>query len=46
MRQAASVSQGPDARTKEALEKISDNVLMAEFDSAAKIVRSLLNREV
>jgi CheY-like chemotaxis protein len=31
-----------DTRTKEALEKISANVLLAEFDRAAEIVRSLL----
>jgi CheY-like chemotaxis protein/HPt (histidine-containing phosphotransfer) domain-containing protein len=40
--EAASASQTLDAKTKEALEKISDNVLMAEFDSAEEIVRSLL----
>jgi CheY-like chemotaxis protein len=35
-------AQNLDAETKEAVEKISDHVLMAEFDSAAEIVRSLL----
>jgi hypothetical protein len=34
--------QALDAETKEAIEKISDDVLMTEFDSAAEIVRSLL----
>jgi CheY-like chemotaxis protein/HPt (histidine-containing phosphotransfer) domain-containing protein len=33
--------QALDAETKEALEKISDNVLMTEFGKAAEIVRSL-----
>jgi CheY-like chemotaxis protein len=37
-------AQNLDAETKEALGKISDNVLMAEFDSAEEIVRSLLKR--
>jgi CheY-like chemotaxis protein len=35
--------QSLNTKTKEALEKISDNVLMAEFDSAVEIVRSLLD---
>jgi CheY-like chemotaxis protein len=39
-------AQALDAETKEALEKISDNVLMTEFNSAAEIVRSLLERQV
>jgi HPt (histidine-containing phosphotransfer) domain-containing protein len=30
-----------DAQTREALQKISDDVLMAEFDSALKIINSL-----
>jgi signal transduction histidine kinase/CheY-like chemotaxis protein/HPt (histidine-containing phosphotransfer) domain-containing protein len=38
--------QATDTETKEALEKISDNVLMTEYDSAAEVVRSLLNRQV
>jgi signal transduction histidine kinase/CheY-like chemotaxis protein len=33
--------QSMDSNLKEALEKISDNVLMTEFDRAAEIVRSL-----
>jgi CheY-like chemotaxis protein len=33
-----------DTETKEALEKISDNVLMTEFGNAAEIVSSLLKR--
>jgi CheY-like chemotaxis protein len=37
-----SASQTIDAETKEILDKISDNVLMAEYANAAKIARSLL----
>jgi CheY-like chemotaxis protein len=37
--------QTTDTKTKEAVEKISDNVLMTEYDSAAEILRSLLNNE-
>jgi len=33
-----------DTETKEILEKISDNVLMAEFDSALKAIEQLLNK--
>jgi HPt (histidine-containing phosphotransfer) domain-containing protein len=36
------MKQTIDAKTKEVVEKISDNVLMTEFESAAEIVRSLL----
>jgi HPt (histidine-containing phosphotransfer) domain-containing protein len=36
--------QTTDTETKEALEKISDNVLMTEFESAAEIVSSLLGK--
>jgi HPt (histidine-containing phosphotransfer) domain-containing protein len=35
--------QVTDAKTKEALDAISDNVLMTEYDSAVEIIRSLLN---
>jgi signal transduction histidine kinase/CheY-like chemotaxis protein/HPt (histidine-containing phosphotransfer) domain-containing protein len=35
------MQQTMDANLKEALEKVSDNVLMTEFDRAAEIVRSL-----
>ena len=33
----------PDSKTKAALEKISDDVLMTEFDSAVKTIEELLN---
>jgi CheY-like chemotaxis protein len=33
-----------DAKTKEALDQISDHVLMAEFENALEITRGLLNR--
>jgi CheY-like chemotaxis protein len=39
-------TQALNAQTKEAVEKISDNVLMAEYDSAAEAVRLLLGRQV
>jgi signal transduction histidine kinase/HPt (histidine-containing phosphotransfer) domain-containing protein/AmiR/NasT family two-component response regulator len=32
-----------DAKTKEVLEKVTENVLMTEFETAAEIIRSLLN---
>jgi CheY-like chemotaxis protein len=35
--------QVTDAKTKEALDAISDNVLMTEYESAVEIIRSLLN---
>jgi CheY-like chemotaxis protein len=35
--------QNLDAKMKEALDAISDNVLMTEYQSAAEIIRSLLN---
>jgi HPt (histidine-containing phosphotransfer) domain-containing protein len=38
----APASQTINAETKEILEKISDNVLMAEYESAAKIARYFL----
>jgi len=34
-----------DAQTSEALQKVSDDVLMAEFDNALKIINSLPGRE-
>jgi PAS domain S-box-containing protein len=37
------MQQTTDTKTKEALEKIADDVLMTEFDSAAETVRSLLD---
>jgi CheY-like chemotaxis protein len=43
MQQTADEKQAMDAETKAAIEKISDNVLMAEFESATEIVHSLLN---
>jgi hypothetical protein len=38
----ALTQQAQDPQTKEAIDKISDSVLMTEFDSAAEIVQSLL----
>jgi two-component system, sensor histidine kinase and response regulator len=35
--------KNPDSKTKAALEKISDDVLMTEFDSAVKTIEELLN---
>jgi hypothetical protein len=40
------MQQALDAETKAAIEKISDNVLMTEFESAAGIVRALLKGKV
>jgi hypothetical protein len=40
------LSQKPmDAKTKEALDKISDEVLMTEFDAAVEEVGKLINLE-
>jgi len=36
------INKHPDAQTKEILEKISNDVLMAEFDSALKTVEELI----
>jgi HPt (histidine-containing phosphotransfer) domain-containing protein len=35
----------PDSETREALEKISDEVLMTEFDNALKIVNNLISEQ-
>ncbi|MCL2705991.1 MAG: Hpt domain-containing protein, partial [Spirochaetaceae bacterium] len=43
MQKLGKTSLDTDAKTKESMEKISDHILMAEFDNADKIVRSLLD---
>jgi CheY-like chemotaxis protein len=39
------IVQNSDAETKKTIEKISDNVLMTEFENAAEIIRSLFKEQ-